>query len=212
MGAGSVRDAVAGLHDGVHGGVDTDREAGQGDVVVDRGRYPHHTHRPVTRFVGVAQGKSAREGAIAPDHDQRLHSGFGEHAAGSGPCSRFVELEAPCRLQAGATHPQDVHDVLGAQRFELTRHQPAVAVTYRHRFVPEGDGDQRHRTHGGIHPGCITSAGQDRYSHRISSWPDERTGQAARSGVSGPVRARSACSGRVGGSRRGSPADASIRC
>ena len=36
-------------------GVDADREAGQRDVVVDRGRYPDALDRPIAGFVRVTQ-------------------------------------------------------------------------------------------------------------------------------------------------------------
>ena len=170
MGARRVGDLVAGLDDRVHRRVDADRQAGERDVVVDRGRDPDDPDRPVAGFFGVAQVECSGQRAVAADDDQSVDARVTEHVPGGVAHPALVELRTARRLEDRSAAPQDVADRERIERRELTVDQTAVAVPDPDRFVSERKCHDRGRPDRGVHARRIAAAREDPDSHVVLPW------------------------------------------
>jgi hypothetical protein len=157
---GGVGDLVHRLDDGVHGGVDADRQAGEADVVVDRGRDSGHPDR-VAPLLRVGDGHGPGERAVTADDQELVDAALGQVGAGPVASRPLQELEAPGRAQQGAALAQDPGDVAGPERDQLALDQAAVAALHAEDLVALGQRDQRGGAHRCVHAGGVAAAGED---------------------------------------------------
>ena len=99
--------------------VDTNGEAGQGNVVVDGSRNAYAAHGPVSCFVRVAQKREPSERAVSTDDDEAVDSVSRQHLSSLIPRSDLKKALASRLVQHRSAVAQDVVDVVRADRREL---------------------------------------------------------------------------------------------
>src|SRR5262249_8769900 len=110
----------------------------------------------------LRQRQRARLRAVAADDDQAVDAPRLEVLDGARPHLLVLELAKPRAAQKRPAPLQDPADVAGPQRLDQAAHQPGVAVAYAERFPTHCDAHAAGGADGGVHPGCVTAAGQDR--------------------------------------------------
>jgi hypothetical protein len=156
VGFGGRGQAVDGVGGDLHRGIETEREVGGGDVIVDRLGYADDRD-PV---FDEAQRRTQR--AVAADHDHGVETiGF------EGLADPLSAIAVNVRVLAGGaenrpTLGEDAPHVVAAERAGVAVHEPLPAVENPHHFVPAPlHSPGHHPPDHGVQTGAVASGGED---------------------------------------------------
>ena len=146
--------------DDAHRGVETDAELGDGQVVVDRLRNPHH------RKPRVTHRRRHRQGIVATDRHQAIDAAAAQQLDDFGDAALFLEGIGPRGAQDGAADWQDAAHRSDRQFLQVTGAEHArPAILDPGHLEAALKGTASHAPNGGIETRRVAAAGENTDAH-----------------------------------------------
>src|SRR6266545_518650 len=159
----SVADFVDGIDGRIDGGVEAECEIGAEQIVVDGTRNADELAAPDFRQI-----HSAAKRAVAADEHERVHAELLQIVRGFLLPFQCKERGSPRCLQDGAAALDNVRDGAGLHLDEFLMEDSLVTTLEAQHANAVSERDAGDRANGGVHSGCVTTAGYQAKSFHVS--------------------------------------------